>query len=98
MAEITAECPHCRRTLDEQYETAFILIPRLDSVRYNMIVVRTIIARIQTQATIYQPEVRRLCGEAEYLLSQNVNGIRSIIEQARHYHPQPHAEDPPPWW
>ena len=82
-------CPHCERTLDDQFETAFILIPRIDAVRYHTIVVQTIIARIESQATIYQPDIRRLCGEAEHYLHQNVVDLRSIIEQARHHRPLP---------
>ena len=50
------------------------------------------VARIETQATIYQPAIRRLCGDADHYLTRNVGAIRSIIEYARHHRPQPPEE------
>ena len=93
------DCPHCGKTIHDQYHTAFILLPRIDSVRYHTIAARANIARIETLATIYQPQIRRLCGEADHHLTHTIGAIRSIIEHARHHHhpPQP-QEKMPEWW
>ena len=72
--------------MQDQFDTAFILLPRLDSIRYHLIQARVQIAQIERQATIYQPYIRRLCGEADYHLTHNVDALRSIIEYTRHNH------------
>jgi len=95
---IGVECPYCLRTIEGELETAYILIPRLDAIRFNLIQTQTILARIESQATLYQPGLRRLCGEATFLLAENVSAVRATIEEARHQRLQRRVSDLPAWW
>ena len=84
--------------IEDELETAYILIPRLDAIRYNLIRTQAIVARIESQATMYQPWLRRLCGEATFLLAENVGAVRATIEEAQHHRPPRPEPDMPSWW
>jgi len=99
MSEIIGvECPYCQRTIEDELETAYILIPRLDAIRFNLLQTQAIISRIESQATMYQPWLRRLCREATYHLAVNIDNIRSTIKEAHHFRPEPKDDSMPAWW
>ncbi len=91
-------CPYCQRTMADELETAYILIPRLDTIRFKLIQAQALLPRIEAQATMYQPGIRRLCGEATFLLAENVGTLRATIAAARHHRPPRQEQGQPTWW
>ena len=73
-------------------------MPKLQAIRWEVIQAQAILPRIEGMATLYQPNLRRLCGETGYHLAVGLGTLRATIEHAKHHRPLPPPERPPAWW